>query len=89
MDLERRSGPRAQEQLGSCDFLEVRYEELLAEPRNTCGQIEQFLQLDHDQAMHDFAHRELQRRNKQAGQLAMPEHVCTRTTDLLTRLEFN
>jgi hypothetical protein len=79
----------AQTEIAGDDFCEVRYEKLLAEPRGVCGKIEQFLQLDHDQAMHDFAHRELQRRSARADQLSMPEHVSARTTNLLMRLEFN
>lgn len=79
----------AREQLSATHFLEVRYDELLDDPTATCRKIEQFLRLDRDPAMEVFANRVLHRNSARADELTLPEHVCTRTTNLLTCLKFN
>jgi hypothetical protein len=78
----------AREEISEDCFLEIRYDEWLDEATTTCRAVEQFLQLDRDAAMEVFANFVLHRNSARADELIMPEQVCSRTTNLLTRLGF-
>lgn len=85
--LSVRAAAAALARIPAKDYVEVRYDQFVNPSSDTLSQIEEFLDISRDESMHQYARRVLQRRNKPASSLSLPDHVCAATRELLETLE--
>lgn len=69
-------------------FLRVRYEDMLAQPLETCDALDRFLALPRSEDMRAFATASLARRSPSAAERQMPDSVDVIAGDALRRLGY-
>lgn len=77
-----------EQRLPATRWLELRYEDLLADPVTACVTLEQFIGVEPDRAMRDFAASQVQRRTAPVDVTALTPAMERIAGDLLRRLGY-